>query len=86
MDKQDGKKILVGDFNLNINTKSLTILEKKMINLIKKYNIQTTRNKHFPGSEKFADYTFVSPDIKIRSFQVPHTEVSDHLPMILQFS
>lgn len=86
LDNQKGGKILCGDFNLDIHTKSVKILEENMVNLIKKYNIQTTRNKHSPGSEKFADYTFVSPRINIKSFQVPNIEVSDHLPMILEFS
>ena len=34
---------------------------------IKKYNIQTTRNKYFPGDDKFADYTFVSNAFEIFS-------------------
>ncbi len=85
LDKQKGEKILCGDFNLNIDTKSVKILEENLRNLIKEYNIQTTRNKLFPGNEKFADYTFVSKGIKVTSFQVPNIEVSDHLPMILEF-
>lgn len=86
LDGQTGKKILCGDFNLGINTKSIKILENNLRNLIKEYSIKTTRNKHFPGWEKFADYTFVSPDINIKSFQVPDVDISDHLPMILEFS
>ncbi|MBI2085779.1 endonuclease/exonuclease/phosphatase family protein [Candidatus Daviesbacteria bacterium] len=86
LDDQKGGKILCGDLNLALNTRSLKILEENMTNLIKKYNIPTTRNKHFPGMEKFADYTFVSPDVKVIDFQVPDIEISDHLPMILEFS
>ncbi len=82
---QKGKKILCGDFNLDINTESIHMLESNMINLIRKYNIQNTRSKYFQGEEKFADYTFVSPDIKVKSFEVPDVEISDHLPMILEF-
>lgn len=84
--KQTGGKILCGDFNLDINTKSIKILEEDLVNLIKKYNIQTTRNKHFPGEEKYADYTFVSSDVSVLNFTVPDTDISDHLPMILEFS
>lgn len=62
------------------------MLESNMINLIKKYNIPTTRNKYFPGKDKFADYTFISPDINAQDFRVPTAEISDHLPMILDFS
>lgn len=86
LDKYGGAKILSGDFNLNPDTESIKILEKNMKNLIKDYNITTTRSKFFPGWEKFADYTFVSKDIEVLDFQVPQIEISDHLPMILKFS
>ncbi len=85
LDKQPGKKILCGDFNLDINTQSIKILESNMINLIKEYRIATTRNRYFPGEEKFADYTFVSSNINVINFQVPDVAISDHLPMILKF-
>lgn len=75
-----------GDFNLDINTRSIEILEENLINLIKKYNIKSTRNKHFPGQEKFADYMFVSQGVNVLNFKVPDLEISDHLPMILEFS
>ena len=86
LDKQGGEKILAGDLNLNMDTQSIKILEKKMINLIKNYNIPTTRSSFFPRLEKFADYTFVTPDIKVLNFEVPDVEISDHLPMMLEFS
>lgn len=78
-------KILCGDFNLNINTKSLKILEKNMENLIRKYNIPTTRSKLYTWGDKYADYTLVSSNIKVLNFEVSNIEVSDHLPMILEF-
>ena len=79
-------KILCGDFNLNIDTKSLKILEENMINLIKDCKIPTTRSKLYNWGDKFADYTLVSPDVKVIDFQVPNINISDHLPMILEFS
>ncbi len=84
--KQKGEKILCGDLNLDINTQSIKILEKNMSNLIKNYNISTTRSKFFPGNDKFADYTFVSSGVNVIDFKVPNIDVSDHLPMILEFS
>ncbi|MDP2671931.1 MAG: endonuclease/exonuclease/phosphatase family protein [Candidatus Daviesbacteria bacterium] len=89
--EKDCAKIIVGDFNLLPNTKSISILEEDLRNLIKEYNIQKTRSRIdlFYGKDnfqKFADYTFVSRDINIIDFQVPYVEVSDHLPMILEFS
>ena len=86
-EKQTGGKILCGDFNLSIKTESLKILEKDMRNLIKEYKIPTTRSELYDrADDKFADYTFVSKDIEISNFQVPSIEVSDHLPMVLEFS
>lgn len=84
--KMPGGKILCGDLNLEISTQSIKILEKNMRNLIKEYKISTTRNSNFPGNEKFADYVFISPDIKVNDFAVPNIKVSDHLPMILEFT
>lgn len=87
LDKQTGQKILCGDFNLAINTQSIKILEEGMKNLIKKYKIPTTRSKLYDRSQdKFADYILVSPDVKVKNFRVPNIAISDHLPMILEFS
>ncbi|MBU1000227.1 endonuclease/exonuclease/phosphatase family protein [Patescibacteria group bacterium] len=86
-----GHKILMGDFNLLPNTRSIKILENGMKNLIKEFNIQRTRSKSslFFGKsnfQKFADYTLVSEGIKVKNFEVAKVEISDHLPMILEFS
>lgn len=85
-----GGKVLCGDFNLLPQTKSIAMLEGRMRNLIKEYNIKTTRSKlnpyhGTPTEQHFADYVFVSEDIKVLDFKVPEAEVSDHLPMILEF-
>ena len=86
LDSQKYRKILCGDFNLNPNTQSMTMLEKEMINLIKKYNIKSTRSKHHDREDKFADYILVSKDIEIRNFEVLPKHISDHLPLFLEFS
>ena len=85
LNKKNGGKILCGDFNLNIDTKSLKILEENMKNLIKEYRISATRSKLYTWGNKFADYTFVSKEVTVKSFTVPDVEISDHLPMILKF-
>lgn len=90
LDSKKGGKILVGDFNLLPSTKSIKILEADMRNLIKEFKIQRTRSKLSPfygqiDFQKFADYTFVSDKIKVKNFEVPKLEISDHLPMILEF-
>lgn len=83
---QSSRKIICGDFNLDMNTKSIEILEEDFINLIRKYNIPTTRIKASLTKGNFADYVFVSPNVNVIDFQVPNLEVADHLPMILEFS
>lgn len=79
------KKIICGDFNLMPETKSIAILEQGMKNLIREFNVTTTRSSHYPKTEKFADYTFVSPAVEVIDFKVLSEEVSDHLAMQLIF-
>jgi endonuclease/exonuclease/phosphatase (EEP) superfamily protein YafD len=88
-------KIIGGDFNLMPSTKSVKMFEAaEYRNLINDFNIENTRNnlsweqfKHQPNFKKqyFADYVFVSPEVKVKSFKVPYMEISDHLPLILDF-
>ncbi|MFC1625603.1 endonuclease/exonuclease/phosphatase family protein [Patescibacteria group bacterium] len=87
-----GAKIIGGDFNLLPQTKSIKMFEKAGYrNLIDEYKIKITRNRlaweQFPNEEKqyFADYVFTSSDIKVKNFVVPNIEISDHLPLILDF-
>lgn len=83
-------KIIGGDFNLMPDTKSIQMFEENGYkNLIKEFKITNTRNevswKNFNSVQHFADYVFVSPEIKVKKYEVPYNEVSDHLPQILEF-
>jgi endonuclease/exonuclease/phosphatase family metal-dependent hydrolase len=78
-------KILCGDLNLHPNTKSIKILEQSLINLVTKHDVGSTRSKFYTRDEKFADYIFVSPDVKVNKFKVMDKHVSDHLPLYLDF-
>lgn len=80
-----GAKIICGDFNLNPDTKSVKILEENMRNLIKEYNITSTRTHFYKGLTQFADYWFVSPEVEVTDFRVLSDVVSDHLPLYLEF-
>jgi endonuclease/exonuclease/phosphatase family metal-dependent hydrolase len=90
-----GPKIIGGDFNLMPDTRSVKMFEDNGYkNLIKEFGIKSTRNRisweQFRNEEgfikqHFADYVFVSPSVKVKSFSVPSVEVSDHLPLILEF-
>jgi endonuclease/exonuclease/phosphatase family metal-dependent hydrolase len=79
-------KILCGDLNLRPDTESLRIIEKGMKNLIQQFNVMSTRTSWYPKEEKFADYVFTSPEITVNHFEVLKDEVSDHSPLLLDFS
>ncbi len=91
-----GPIIFGGDFNLLPWTESIKMFEKAGYrNMVKEFNIEKTRNelswevhskeKEYFEKQYFADYVFVSPEIKVNDFKVPDIEISDHLPMILNF-
>lgn len=86
LNNQKGVKILCGDFNLLPNTQSLAILEEGMRNLVKEYNITSTRSSYYEKPDKFADYILVSPEITVVDFSVLQDQISDHLPLVLEFN
>jgi len=80
--------IIGGDFNLDPDTKSIKMFEEKnFLNLIKKFEIKTTRNENswakYPDKQLFADYVFVKK-VEVNNFKVPDSDISDHLAMILE--
>jgi hypothetical protein len=95
MKDKKGPKIIGGDFNLYPDTQSVKMFENAGYrNLIKDFEIKNTRNEiswrefqEIQGFQKqhFADYVFVSEDVKVKNFEVPYMEISDHLPLILNF-
>ena len=81
-----GEVILTGDFNLNPDTESIKMIENSgLINLIKEKKITSTRTSLYIRRETnpFADYTFVSKDVEVKSFEIMPDEVSDHAAMKL---
>ena len=81
--------ILAGDFNLLPDTQSLGIIREGMRDLIKEYNITSTRSKLYNKHEKpvlYADYIFTSSEIEINDFNILSDVVSDHLPLLLDFN
>jgi endonuclease/exonuclease/phosphatase family metal-dependent hydrolase len=85
MDTLNTPKILCGDFNLRPETESMQILEKGMDNLIKTYDVHSTRTRYYTKSEKYADYILTSPEVTVNEFYVMNDEVSDHCPLFLDF-
>ena len=87
LDRHDGEKILVGDFNLRPDTKAIYGIEEKMRNLVIEGGFTTTRTALYEkkGIMPFADYAFVSQGIDVDKFEVLQDEISDHSPLYLEF-
>lgn len=82
--------IIAGDFNLGIDTKALVMFEEAGFrNLVRESNAPTTRSTFYDikwrAADKFADYILVSKDVDVYDFKVMPDEVSDHLPLYLEF-
>jgi len=86
MDAAPGRRILVGDFNLEPQTESMAIVRNGMRDLIAEHGITSTRTSFYTKPVKFADYCIVSPDVSVETFQVLPDEVSDHAALLLRFS
>ena len=79
------KKIVIGDFNLLPDTKSIQMLADTYENLIQKYGIKTTRSVLYLKELRDSDYAFTDKQITVNDFSVPNIEVSDHLPLVVDF-
>ena len=81
-----GNIILAGDFNLRPDTESIKLIEKELHlkNLILEHGVTSTRTSHYTKPEKFADYIFVSPKLKVKEFKVLPEEVSDHAALYVE--
>lgn len=86
LSKFGNMKVLCGDLNLLPDIESIKILENGMRNLIKEYNITNTRSSLYTKIHRHADYVFTSPEVKVVNFQTIQSEVSDHLPLLLEFN
>ena len=80
--------IVVGDFNLLPDTASIKILDDGLKNLIKDYRVKTTRpdfKDHLESGLNIVDYIFVNKMVEVRHFQTITSDVSDHLPLVMEF-
>ena len=84
----ESEVIICGDFNLFPDTAPMKIFEKNLISLVDKFNIKTTRpatNELSSSKRNVVDFVWVSRGVKVNKFEVPDVEISDHLPLILDF-
>jgi endonuclease/exonuclease/phosphatase family metal-dependent hydrolase len=79
-------KIICGDFNLRLDTDSVSIIAEQMRDLVREHNVLSTRTSFYPKPERHADYVFTSADVDVRQFSVLSDEVSDHAPLLLEFT
>jgi endonuclease/exonuclease/phosphatase family metal-dependent hydrolase len=84
-EKTNGKKVIIGDFNLLPNTKSIQMIGEEYTDLIKKFDIKSTRSSLYTKTLRYSDYTFTYKEIEVIDFSVPDLNVSDHLPLLLHF-
>jgi len=84
----EGEVIICGDFNLFPDTESMKVFDKNFTSLVDIHDIKTTRptsNELHSSKRNVVDYILVSKGITINSFEVLDTDVSDHLPLVLNF-
>lgn len=80
-----GKKVITGDFNLLPDTEAIRTFGDAYQDLIKKYGIKDTRGALYTKELRYSDYVFVDKGIVVNIFAVPNVDVSDHLPLVLEF-
>lgn len=69
----------------NVNPAYLT---KNFTSLVDEYNVSTTRPKTNELSHlerNVVDYILASKGVKVRSFEIVRSDISDHLPLVLDF-
>ncbi len=80
--------ILAGDFNLQPNTQTIYNIEVHLRNVFKNELISSfnMKRKDNPGyATAVVDMVFTSKEIKIIKHVCPQVDISDHLPLIVQF-
>ena len=84
-----GEVVICGDFNLFPDTPSMQLFEEHFDSLVDQFKIKTTRpasNELSGLGRNVVDYIWVSKGVKVKSFEVLQSDVSDHLPLLLEFN
>lgn len=81
---------LAGDFNVVPNTKTISLIEEKLVNVFKdelktSFNVPRKDLVRDPGfATAVVDMVFVSKNIRVLSHNCLDVDVSDHLPFIVE--
>lgn len=84
----NGPVIITGDFNLFPDTDSMQVFGAEFVSLVDQFKIASTRpatNELSSEKRNVVDYIFVTKDITVKNFEVLESDVSDHLPLVLEF-
>ncbi len=85
VDTLSGPILLTGDFNLAPDSQSLSLINKRLINLPVTYNLKTTRNQ-LTSKQEVCDYIFMNEAISITDFRALDDLVSDHQALVVEFN
>lgn len=88
---QEENFLFTGDLNVSPNSKTVKLIEEKLVHCGPDYNEPTWTTKPFSynGFEEDKlrwrlDYAFATQDIKICDARIIETKYSDHLPILLE--
>lgn len=78
--------IVCGDFNVEPDSKTLTILEEAgLTELVSARGYKSTRTSLYKKPGRFADYMLINQTDAVKDFRVIYDpEVSDHCPLVLE--
>ena len=86
---EEGDRVIVcGDFNVLPESETFAVLkELDLVELVTTRGFTDTRTSHYAKQNRYADYMLVNPSVQIHHFDVVRQpEVSDHRPLLLEFS
>lgn len=81
--------IVAGDFNMASNTQTIGKIEKHLTSvfgnkLASTFNLKYKKGGGFGSAS--VDMVFVSNDIEVKNHYMPSVDVSDHMPLVVEFS
>lgn len=85
--ERDMATVIIGDFNLLPTSASLAVLNEQWRNLNSVFNIETTRptfEDTLESGNTMVDYAFVNDKVAVHAFAPLTTDISDHLPLLLE--